>query len=134
MRSTALRRTSIALVAAAILVFTAACGSDSGSESSPGSASESSASPSGATSKPADAGGPDCATIWVKGEQLDRGYRGCTQDGATVAVEKIGCSSGQTFVLFEDQFWAVKGGVIKYAPDGLTSSDAYREDMAACRG
>jgi hypothetical protein len=130
----AVRRTSAGLLAAALLLLVTACGDDDGSDSAGSDTASGTPSTSESASPSPSSDAPDCATIWVEGQTLDRRYQGCAQDGVTVAVEKVGCSSGQTFVLFNDEFWAVKGGIVKHAPDGLAASKAYREDMAACRG
>ena len=128
---TALRRTVVMSIAAALLLFAAGCGDDDGSDAPDSAASDSASESLSPTATPE---GPDCATVWVEGQTLDRAYRGCVQDGVLVTAEKVGCSSGQTFVLFNDEFWAVKGGLIKQASGGLASNPDYRDDMAACRG
>ena len=128
------RRTAAGLLAAGLLLLASGCGDDDGSGSARPTASDTpSGTPSEASTSAAPEG-PDCSTVWVEGETLDRKYRGCVQDGVLVTAEKVGCSSGQTFVLFQDEFWAVKGGTIKRAAGGLAADEDYRADMAACRG
>lgn len=128
-----IRRTCTGLLVGATLLLVAACGSDSGTtatdepsvaESTPAATESTSAAPEG----------PACADIWVEGEDLAGSYDGCVDDTGLVPPDKVGCSSGQTFVLYGDEFWAVKGGLIKYAADGRNQAKAYLDDMAACRG
>jgi hypothetical protein len=128
-----IRRTCTGLLAGAMLLLVTACGSDSGGSTASDDPTTPAASPTDAETSAAPEG-PACADIWVEGAQLDRKYAGCVDDTGLVAPDKVGCSSGQTFVLYGDQYWAVKGGVVKYAADGRTDAKPYRVDMAACRG
>jgi hypothetical protein len=128
-------RPAVAGLAVGLGLLLAGCGSDSGTTASdPETPASSATSASPAEPATSAAEGPDCAAVWVEGETLAKSYQGCVSDGVLVAVERIGCSSGQTFVLYDDAYWAVRGGLIKAATDGLAKSEAYLEDMAACRG
>lgn len=133
MSAATIRRTCTGLLAGAMLLLVTACGSDSGGSSATDEPTTPAASPTDAESSAAPEG-PACSTIWVEGATLDRKYTGCVDDTGLVAPNKVGCSSGQTFVLYGDQYWAVKGGIVKYAADGRTDAKPYRVDMAACRG
>lgn len=136
------RHTLYGLLAALVVLVVVGCGSDGGTtatepEETPAS-SASSAAPatpeSSATSASPAPEGPACAKVWVEGANLKRTYQGCVADGAFVKPHKVGCSSGQTYVLYGDDYWAVRGGLIKYDEAGWARSKAYRDDMAACRG
>ena len=116
-----------------MLLLVTACGSDSGGSSATDEPTATASSPTEVESTDAPEG-PACADIWVEGAKLDRTYAGCVDDSGLVAPDKVGCSSGQTFVLYGDQYWAVKGGVVKYAEGGRTEAKPYLVDMAACRG
>jgi hypothetical protein len=135
MSAATIRRTSTGLLAGAMLLLVTACGSDSGGSTATDepTATASSPSPTAAETSAAPEG-PACADIWVEGAKLAKSYSGCVDDTGLVAPDKVGCSSGQTFVLYGDQFWAVKGGVVKFAEGGRTEANPYLVDMAACRG
>lgn len=142
MRPETIRRTVAGLGLGAALLLVAACGSDSGSTASdPTSPTSSSATespsmtPSETAAKPAiPAGTPDCQAVWVTGKDLKASYAGCADGDTFVKAHKVGCSSGQTYVLYGDDYWAVKGGTIKYAAKGWAHSPQYRKDIATCRG
>lgn len=101
----------------------ATSGSPSGSPS--GAASPSSAVP---------AGTPACAEVWRAGGTVPRGYRGCEQDGAFVAQDALGCSSGQRIVRFDDRWWAVPGGPVQEAAGPLAEDPDHLADVRSCRG
>ena len=127
------------LLAAALLV---GCGSETGSTGSqtasgsatPSSSPESTQStdPSGSATPTADT--PACSAVWTADATLPRGYDGCAQDGALVAQDALGCSSGQRMIRFDDRFYAVPGGLIYQTDGGLEQDRAYRKAVAICRG
>ena len=130
-----LRRSLLIATLATVALLTAACGDDAGDAPSaadattPASSSET-ASP---TAGSAQVGLPACDEVWVADADLPEKYDGCTKDGATVEPETVDCSSGQRIVLFDDHYWAVRGHVIKHAPEGLSESSAYADVLYSCR-
>jgi len=77
---------------------------------------------------------PACDGVWRDGGTLPRDYRGCRLDGQDVPVDAIDCSSGQRLVRFDDNFYAVRGGLIREARGGLDSDVEYRRTVESCRG
>lgn len=52
---------------------------------------------------------------------------------AYVKAKRVSCSSGQGLMLYDNRFWAVRGGTISSAPK-LIDSDEYLAAVARCRG
>lgn len=121
------------------LVLLVGCGEDDGGTAgdsvedpttSGSTGSPSPESPAPSTSAPAE---PACGEVWTEGAKLPRDYRGCTEAGALVAPDRLGCSSGQTIIRFDNRFYAVPGGTIHYAED-LRKDRDYVHDVTVCRG
>ena len=126
----ALRLAALVLVA----VPFAACGSDDSTATDPVASDETTSdTPSGSPST-APAEGPDCATTWQEGAELPRDYSGCVDDSGTlVAVEKVGCSSGQALLMYDDMYWGVAGGTIKMGASPLSEDPAFLTAVRRCR-
>src|SRR5690349_23628566 len=118
MRSETLRRTPLvracaAAIAGGTLLLASACGTQTGDPapraSDPTSSAASSTPSAPATSSPprVPAGTPDCSAVWVAGKRLPAAYAGCAIDGALVKPHRVGCSSGQGYVLYDQRWWAV---------------------------
>lgn len=123
-----------AVLCAAVLL--AACGTESGDDAGPDSASDptSSATPSPSTSTSPDASGlPACADVWVDGQELPADYQACTQDGETVKPVKKMCGFGAPLLEQEGRFYAMKGNIINDVGD-LATSDEYQQLLASCQG
>ncbi|MGN0062670.1 MAG: hypothetical protein ACI379_00390 [Nocardioides sp.] len=112
------------LMAAAVLLL-ASCGTEE--SSSAGSPEE-----TPTTTSPAS-GLPACDEVWVEGADLPRAYEGCESADGPVEPEVVQCSSGQRIVLYADAYWAVRGHLIKHAPDGLKDDPGYADTMQSCR-
>lgn len=132
------------IAAAACLLALAACGDESGSDeqatdggSTPTATSSPTPSESSATDEPTSSAsaidGPSCAAVWVAGETLPRGYRGCVlDDGGWQKAEKKPCSFGVPIVTYADRYYAVLGKVINDAGD-LKTSKEYRQALSSCQ-
>lgn len=112
------------------LLALGACGSDTAEEP----AATVGSSPTAQTSDDAGADGlPACDDVWQTGETLPAGYAGCVQDGATVEVDALACSSGQKFVTFEESHYAVVGGLVREVEGEIDTDRAYRKAVRSCR-
>ncbi len=145
------RRWHAALITMTVAAALGACGSDGGSAAAdPAAAPAPSTAPSTApTSTPADSSGdgtdtpdatessapgwPTCETVWSEGADLPKGYAGCTDGEESVGAEIVDCSSGQRIVVYADHYWAVRGHVIGFAPEGLRDDSEYAHDLYSCR-
>lgn len=120
-------RHAVLSVAVVGLLALGACGSDD--DAAP--AGEAS---SGASQETGAAGDlPACDEVWQTGETLPRDYEGCSEDGSTVPPEAISCSSGQTFVTFEESHYAVAGGLVRQVEGDIDTDPAYRKAVRSCR-
>jgi hypothetical protein len=72
--------------------------------------------------------------VWQTGHKLPAGYHGCVADGQVVAVDGLGCSSGQRMVRYGDHWYAVRGGAIHHAAKTLNSDKQYFAMISRCRG
>lgn len=134
-------RLRTALLAPLVLTgaLLAGCGDDggttatdpaAGSEAPAPTSSDSSATPS---ASPAPEG-PDCASVWVTGETLPGGYRGCVEDGRLVKPDGRYCEFGKPLITFDDRWWSVPGGRIGEAEGPLRRDRAYRDALRSCGG
>lgn len=108
------------------------CGDDSpvAAEETSSPAGETSGEPSG---EPVPPGTPVCSEVWTEGAELPRRYKGCDEDGAFVAADGLGCSSGQKIVRYAEHFYAVPGGTIHETADPLDEDREYRAAERRCR-
>jgi hypothetical protein len=128
------------------------CGDDTASDPSASEGSGSTTSPSGAveTSAPAEPspstspieptestqGLPDwpaCDDVWVKDKTLPGRYRGCLQGTIAVKALQEYCEFGKRMVLYNDRFWAVRGGKVNDADGPLKDSKDFLDDLASCQ-
>lgn len=120
---------AVALACASALALSS-CGSEE-----PEKRADATGSPSTSSTPTAPASDtPQCADVWQQGKVLPRPYRGCLSDGQLVAAHKLLCSSGQTLVLFDDQYFAVIGGTITHATSPLRKDATYLAAVQRCRG
>jgi hypothetical protein len=126
-------RTKIAaaLVALCATVALGACGDDSGPDGASESTSESpSESPSETSTEPGAL--PECADVWVDGQDLPADYTACTTDGETIKPVKRACGYGAKFLEQDGRFYAMKGNQITDAGD-LETSEEYQQLLATCQ-
>lgn len=119
--------------AAAALILLSACGDDSGAEEPTTTPSAAESSPSAGDPSSDPASGTSCDAVWVEGADLPRGYDGCVSGTTAVAPEIVECSSGQRIVIYDDHYWALRGHVIGYAPQGLGDDKHYARVLYSCR-
>jgi hypothetical protein len=130
--------TTIATALAALCAATVlgACGSESGDNDAAAdpTSQSSSESPSDSTTEPSpDAGAlPECADVWVDGQDLPKDYTACTTDGETIKPVKRACGYGAKFLEQDGRFFAIKGNRITDAGDLETNED-YQQILAACQ-
>jgi hypothetical protein len=124
---------AVAMAAAGVL---AGCGSGSSSAVDPGAgqstAGSSSPSPSQTTSSTAS-DLPACGEVWQAGAKLPDNYRGCLQGTNETRADRLGCSSGQRMVRFDNHWYAVLGGRIHHSRD-LVHDAQYLHSVRVCRG
>jgi hypothetical protein len=75
---------------------------------------------------------PDCTTIWVAGNSLPRGYRGCLDGQTRVPADPRYCSIGGRLVTYDNKFYAMVRGPINQAAGRLANDDGFRQASAAC--
>ena len=86
-----------------------------------------------ATSKPPEPTGPACSAVWVDGRSLPKRYQGCVDDTGFVKADRLGCSSGQRIIRYDDRYWAYEGGPVSKTR-GLAKDAEYADEVATCRG
>jgi len=124
-----LLRLGPAAVAVVLGLTLAGCGDQGAS----GQGSGASASPAGSPSASGRAGAPACDEVWVEGGDIPRGYAGCNDASGFVRADKLGCSSGQRMVRYDDRFYGVVGGSIHESTSSLDDDMDYRDAVASCR-
>jgi len=149
-------RTPLLLAAACTgLVLLAGCGDDGSStagDAEGGSASTStdpsaSADPSATdspspsqtpsstpSSTPSGPPLPDCASVWVDGQDLPARYAGCTEDGTEVAADSRSCAFGRPLVIYGDRFYAVPGARVNETAGPVRQDQTYTEALQSCSG
>ncbi|WP_435743038.1 hypothetical protein [Nocardioides sp. SYSU DS0663] len=105
------------------------CGEDAGTTAADPAASASSP----AASEPSEPAGPACTDVWTEGATLPRGYDGCVDAGAWVAMDGRYCEFGKPLVTHE-RFYAVPGGRIAEAAGELVEDPAYQDVLRKCSG
>lgn len=119
------------LVALCATVALGACGNDAGPEEASESTSESpSESPSETSTEPGAL--PDCADVWVDGQDLPKDYQACTTDGETIKPVKRTCGYGAKFLEQDGRFYAMLGNRITDAGD-LETNEEYQQLLATCQ-
>ena len=84
----------------------------------------------GCSEKPASETLPDCADVWVAGNELPNDYEGCMSDGSIQVSETKKCSATEgSFVTFSETHFAITGHEVSDA--GLSSTE-YAEAANAC--
>ena len=128
------------LVAALVLpvALLSACGGDSGSSAADpaGTASVSDTPSSSEAIADPSSEAPDwpaCDSIWVEGQQIPGGYKGCLDGSDQVAADNLSCSSGQRIVRYADRFYGVAGGKIYESMGPLDKDKAYLKMVRTCR-
>jgi hypothetical protein len=77
---------------------------------------------------------PACDDVWVKDKTLPGAYKGCLQGDIAVKALQEYCEFGKKLVLYNDRFWAVRGGKVNDADGPLKDSKDFRDDLASCQG
>ena len=117
-----------ALLAAGLL---AGCGSDSSTVAQDPATSGPTA-PSTSQAADPDPTGPACVTVWKKGSELPKTYRGCVVDTRWVKAQVYQCSDGHRLVTFAHAFYASPGRTISRAATTLAKDHDFRQTMAVC--
>lgn len=134
------RSRTAALIAPLVLCagLLVGCGGDDGDQvaTDPGTTTSASPSASDPPSGSPSAGGqgPDCATTWVAGGTLPRGYQECDRDGERVKADGRYCEFGKPLITYDDRFWAVPGGRIGESEGRLLDDAAYKDALRKCSG
>lgn len=130
-------RIRLAAVLVALFTMTAlsACGNEADTDSATDTSSEASSetpseSPSEATTEPGAL--PECADVWVDGQDLPADYTACTTDGETIKPAKKKCGYGSTFIEQDGRFFAMKGNPITDAGDLETNAE-YQQLLTTCQ-
>jgi hypothetical protein len=123
------QRVAVVMVSLGLTAFAAACGeaNDGSADAGPGSVSVS-ASPT-----PDLPNWPACADVWVAGEKLAMGYKGCIDGVDAVKQHRYECSFGLPIIVFDDQFYAVAGSQINQV-DSLEMSHKFQRALSSCQG
>lgn len=110
---------------------------DSGASatSAPVPSSEPPTAPPTSSAPAVPAGTRACAEVWVDEGRIPGGYKGCLDDaGAFVKADRLGCSSGQALIRFDDRFYGVAGGTVHEAAESpLLDDPDYTETVEGCR-
>jgi len=77
---------------------------------------------------------PACDEVWVKDKTLPASYKGCLQGDIAVKALQEYCEFGKKLVIYNDRFWAVRGGKVNDANGRLKDSQDYLDDLASCQG
>lgn len=133
-----MRAVAVSVVLAGVLGLTGACGSStSGSVAADtGTPSTNPSNPSKPHHSSTGPSSPDwasCSSVWKAGARLPASYPGCNQGNTSVAADRLGCSSGQRLVRFDNHWWAAAGGVIHHVRD-LQHDQTYIHSAQVCRG
>lgn len=131
----------LATVGVVALLALGGCGSDT---SAGGEQTASAATPSdtadAASPAPSSSTEPDtaewasCSEVWVADQTLPGRYPGCVDGDQAVPADRLGCSSGQRMIRFDDRYYAVPGGTIYRTDTALSDDRGYRAAVAICRG
>ena len=139
------RRMRAALIIAClvgVLGVSNGCGSSASTSTAadPGSSSPTSKTPTSEPTKthptskgPSDPSWAVCSTVWKAGVRLPASYPGCNQGSTSVPADRLGCSSGQRLVRFDNHWWAAAGGEIHHSDD-LRRDKTYIHSAQVCRG
>lgn len=123
------------LVALFTMTALAACGNEADPDTASDTSSEStSETPSEASTEAGTEPGalPECADVWVDGQDLPKDYTACTTDGETIKPARKKCGYGATFIEQDGQFFAMKGNAITDAGD-LETNEEYQQLLATCQ-
>lgn len=123
------------LVALCATVALGACGNEADTDQASDSTSEStgetpSESPTETSTEPGAL--PECADVWVDGQDLPKDYKACTTDGETIKPVRHTCGYGATFFEHDGRFFALRGNPITDAGD-LETSDQYQQLLTTCQ-
>lgn len=128
-------RTKLASVLVTLCAVTVlgACGEESGGGETSATDPTSQASPSPAEETPTESGGlPECADVWVDGQDLPKDYTACSTDGETIKPVKRTCGYGAKFLEQDGRFYAMAGKQVTDAGD-LETSEEYQQLLATCQ-
>lgn len=130
-------RTTIASALTALFAVTVlgACGNESGTDPSatdPTSTSSPEPASESTSSSPEPGALPECADVWIDGEDLPKDYTACTTDGETIKPAKRTCGYGAKFLEQDGRFFAMLGKTITDAGD-LETDEEYQQLLATCQ-
>ena len=117
-----------------VVLLATACGG----EDAPATADDPapSASSSEAAPEPEPSGLPDCATVWVAGQDLPRPYRGCVEgsgaDASVIGPDSVFCSFGRPLVTHDGRFWALPGAEVHEVSGPLERDRDYLAARRSC--
>jgi hypothetical protein len=77
---------------------------------------------------------PACDDVWVKDKRLPGAYKGCLEGDFAIKALQEYCEFGKKLIIYNDRFWAVRGGKVNDANGPLKDSKDYRDDLASCQG
>ncbi|MDP3890597.1 hypothetical protein [Nocardioides sp.] len=133
------RRVLLAAVVPAVFLtgMLAACGEDpgtgTGTATDPATTSSGSPTPAGDEGD-ASAGDPQCAEVWVDGEELPEDYAGCYEGEAFVDADGRHCAFGTDLFTYADSFYAAAGSRVNEVDPPLAESEAYLNAADSCGG
>lgn len=131
-------KSSIITVAIVTGLALTACGEqDAGTAEEPTETATSESSPTETpteTTPAEEPKGPDCAEVWVAGQDLPQNYAGCQDAEKEKWVQAMiyRCSSGQRLVTFGRTFYAAKGEVVNESQTPLARNPEFQKVLASC--
>lgn len=121
-----------AVVALCAAIVLGACGNESGTGETAADPTSTPPAASSSESSTEDGALPECADVWVDGQDLPADYTACTTDGETIKPVKKTCGYGAKFIEHDGRFFALKGNRITDAGD-LETSEEYQQLLATCQ-
>jgi hypothetical protein len=122
---------SAVLVALCATFALGACGNETDPDEASESTSESpTETPTETSTEPGAL--PECADVWVDGQDLPKDYTACTSEGETIKPAKKKCGYGATFYEQDGRFFAMRGNAITDAGD-LETSEKYQQLLTTCQ-
>lgn len=127
-------RTKLAGVPVALcaMLVLGACGNEADTDTTATDPTSESPSEPASESAPEPGALPECADVWVDGQDLPKDYKACLSDGETVKPVKRTCGYGATFFEQDGRFFALRGNQITDAGD-LATSEQYQDLLTTCQ-
>jgi len=124
-------RAGVLLLCSLLGVWLSGCGEETPDDPLAGESTENSEPADGASESDVP-DGPSCTEVWVDGEAIPGGYKGCVDGDAWVAAESLRCDSGQVLIVYGDRYYGAKGAVVNDVGAPLDDSDQYRRAVRSC--